>query len=247
MALAYLDVAEQDDGVLALDVAIPARGGALLGGIELVVAQGVNNGLRYDWARRMGGMVGGLTLIDPPRTLGRLFPAVSLRTFVPEESLTAAQSWHLGRVRDWAARSGPSLTALCTPPSRCRMDDVDRLTEFAILAGDAQCVFTNWRRRLAAQGHCGDTFSALRKEWHRQHPAAVTPEEARRRIASCCCVGVENVRLLAGMNSSGDAYRLAEQAGISEAEVQAALRLPPRAAPPPDEVMDIMLPPIPSR
>ena len=117
LALLHLDVARRGREVQALDVAIPAEGGALLGGVELVVAPEVEDGLQYDWLRKVGGAKTGSISFLAPSDEGDLLAVISLRTFLDDGLLTEEQRKHLDRARAWSDAHAVELALLGCPPS----------------------------------------------------------------------------------------------------------------------------------
>jgi hypothetical protein len=199
VALLYLAVARSGRGVRAMDIAIPAAGGAFLGGVELVVAKDVEEGFRCDWRQKtVGKKFAGLSFCTPPGGVD-LLAVASLRTFVDGDLLSTEQQRHLGRLQAWMNEHRSALDVI---GASGRNPDADspEVRDFAPLADVAQEQFVSWRRRLQEQGFDSLDFSALRADWRRHNTDISSRAAAKERIAAIGCVQPDAVTIMNQMS-----------------------------------------------
>jgi hypothetical protein len=155
------------------DVALPAPGGVLCGGTELVDCAAL--AYRFLLGHRPAGWG-----IDAEVASTTLQMTVSLRTYLSDETLSSGQTAVAVELRRWFAahegqlRAAPHLAFGW--PSTVLDDRQAALVEaFRPLALAVQNEFTSWRRDLRKDGYFDIRFDALAKDY-------IVPEWQRRAV-----------------------------------------------------------------
>jgi hypothetical protein len=146
-----------------LDVALPAPGGVLCGGTELVDCAAL--AYRFLLGHRRAGWG-----IDAEVAATTLQMTVSLRTYLSDETLSSGQMAVAIELRRWFAaheaqlRAAPQLAYGW--PAMALSDQQTALVEaFRPLATSVQHEFTSWRRDLQKDGYSNIKFDALAKDY----------------------------------------------------------------------------------
>lgn len=173
LAAVWLSAAARAGGgsVFAFDVALPAPGGALLGGIEIVSCPPLTE--RFRSGPGADGETDIHCILDPVH----LTPVVSVRTYVDDALLGPGQRRAVAAVADWwssnsaAIRGDPLAAYGWTDTEGWRQPDSGMVDSFAAAAEGIQRNFQSWRRTLVDEGYFDVDFASLRGRF------ATTPPE----------------------------------------------------------------------
>ena len=152
-----------------LDIALPAPGGAVLGGVELIECPSF--GERFYSAVSEGEHV--LQFFEIPLTL---HVAASLRTFMDDALLDPEQQEAVAEVRRWAEahdhelRRDPLAAFAWGDDEGIREIDPGLVESFRPICEMVQERFDGWRRRLFAEGYREVDFEALFRRFVREPP-----------------------------------------------------------------------------
>jgi hypothetical protein len=155
-----------------LDVALPAPGGVLCGGTELVDCAAL--AYKFKMGRRETNW--GMDVIAMPTTLQ---VAISIRTYLPEEILSSGQFSAVTTLRQWYHKHRDEImtdprAGLGWGDEPVNANRVRLINELRVLYEEVQQHFNSWRHNLEREGYFSIDFQAVAAEhkvpewWKRQ-------------------------------------------------------------------------------
>jgi hypothetical protein len=145
------------------DVALPAPGGVLCGGTELVDCPAL--AYKFKMGHREAGW--GMDVIAMSITLQM---AVSVRTYLPEEVLSSGQFSAVMMLRQWYHENRDRIlanprVALGWGEERPDASRLRLMSDLRLIYGEVQQQFRSWRRNLEREGYFTIDFEALSADY----------------------------------------------------------------------------------
>lgn len=206
IARTYLEIATLEGGpARAFEVAIPAPGGAFLGGIEIVLSPDVGETFGWEVERRNGADRAHSMLV--PSCPPDLAVVVSIRTYLDDALLDPEVRTHMDEIREWGKTS-------------VKTDKEDAMHDFVRLLVRTQELSTTWGKVLDWRGHLELDFDRIRANWRASLPVFPPRESDLRRLSRLSMLPTSKLRVLDGMVDSAATEARLRASGASDADVE---------------------------